>query len=216
MSRRKTAAVADCWPSLPSRKISNFPRTGYLGLKTLGAYRTPCECGQVYVGQTSQHIATKVKENYRHIRLGHPDKSARAERRFNHNQRIHRQNNKILSANRGIWTSLSGRPLSTNRKDGLILSGSWKPLICSLTKRKPASTEWLICPLSFSRQKYVSFPSSSNPLFSYALALRYSRVTSYLGSSIYDLSLLTPPVIHLFPFVSAAILLPFLFSFSPL
>jgi hypothetical protein len=47
-----------------------------LGMNTLGAYSIPCECGQVYVGQIGRIIATRVKENYRHIRLGQPDKWA--------------------------------------------------------------------------------------------------------------------------------------------
>jgi hypothetical protein len=91
---------------LPPRKIFNFLRPDDLGLKTLSAYSTPCECGQVYVGQRIRHIATRVKENYRHIRLGQPDKSAMAERRFNHDHRIHLQNTKLVSTKSGYMDRL--------------------------------------------------------------------------------------------------------------
>jgi hypothetical protein len=45
---------------LPPRKISSFLRMvkGNLGLKTLGVYSIPCECGQVYTGQTGRSIDT--------------------------------------------------------------------------------------------------------------------------------------------------------------
>jgi len=49
--------------------ISKFfhPLNDDLGMNTLGAYSIPCECGQVYVGQTGRTIVTRSKENYRHI-----------------------------------------------------------------------------------------------------------------------------------------------------
>jgi len=63
--------LVDLWPT----DISKFfhPVNDDLGINTLGAYIIPCECCQVYVGQTGRSIATRLKENYRHIRLGQPD-----------------------------------------------------------------------------------------------------------------------------------------------
>jgi hypothetical protein len=62
--------------------ISKFfhPVNDDLGMNTLGAYSIPCECSQVYVGQTGRSIATRVKENYRYIRLRQPDQWAVPER----------------------------------------------------------------------------------------------------------------------------------------
>jgi hypothetical protein len=45
-----------------------------LGLKTLGVYSMPCECGQVYIGHTGCFIETRIKEYQCHICLEHPDK----------------------------------------------------------------------------------------------------------------------------------------------
>jgi hypothetical protein len=35
-----------------------------LGLKTPGVYSIPCECGQVYIGQTDHSIETMIKEHH--------------------------------------------------------------------------------------------------------------------------------------------------------
>jgi hypothetical protein len=75
---------------LQPRKISGFvrPVKDDLGLRTPGVYSIPYECGRVYIGQTGRFIATRIKEHSRHIRLGHPEKSAVAEHRFTHDHLI--------------------------------------------------------------------------------------------------------------------------------
>jgi hypothetical protein len=47
---------------LPPRKISGFlrPVKNDLGLKASGVYSIPCECGQVYIGQTGRSIKTRI------------------------------------------------------------------------------------------------------------------------------------------------------------
>lgn len=75
-----------------------------LGINTLGAYSIPCECGQVYVGQTGHTIETRVEENYRHNRLGQPDRWAVPEHRFNNDHRIQIQNNQKSISNPAIMT----------------------------------------------------------------------------------------------------------------
>jgi hypothetical protein len=62
---------------LQPRKISSFlrPVKDDLGLRTPGVKTTPCECGQVYIGQTGRSMESEVKEHHRHIRLEYPDKS---------------------------------------------------------------------------------------------------------------------------------------------
>ena len=63
--------------ALPPRKISSyFPQVkDALGLRALGVYSIPCECGGVYIGQSRQSIQLRIKEHNRHIRLAQPDKS---------------------------------------------------------------------------------------------------------------------------------------------
>jgi hypothetical protein len=40
-----------------------------LGLKVLGMYQIPCQCGKVYMGQTGRSIEVRCKECMRHICL---------------------------------------------------------------------------------------------------------------------------------------------------
>jgi hypothetical protein len=68
-----------------------------LGLKTPGVYSMSCECGQVYISQTTRSIETRVKEHQRHIHLEHPDKSAVAKHSINLGHHIQIQNTTILS-----------------------------------------------------------------------------------------------------------------------
>jgi hypothetical protein len=116
---------------LPPRKIANFlrPVKDDLGLKTPGVYSIPCECGQVYIGQTGSPIDTRIKEHHRHIRLAHPDKSAVAEHSNSRRHRIELQNTKILSTQSRYMDRLFKKaieielhPSNMNREDGLVLS----------------------------------------------------------------------------------------------
>jgi hypothetical protein len=81
---------------LPPKKIPSFLRPVKDDLLLL-VYSVPCECGQVYISQTGHSIKTRVKEQQRHIRLEHPDKSAMAEHSINLGHRIQLQNTTILS-----------------------------------------------------------------------------------------------------------------------
>jgi hypothetical protein len=65
-----------------------------LGLKTPGIYSIPCECGKVYIGQTSRSVHLRVKEHDRHLRLLQIDKSAIAEDSFNQDHRVRLQDTK--------------------------------------------------------------------------------------------------------------------------
>jgi hypothetical protein len=55
--------------SLPLRKVTRFlqPVKDDLGLKVLGIYNIPCECGKVYIGQTGHSTETRIKEQHWHI-----------------------------------------------------------------------------------------------------------------------------------------------------
>ena len=76
--------------ALPPRKIFGYFPTvkDALGLRTPGVYSIPCECGRVYIGQSSRSIQIRVKMHNRHIRLAQPDKSVVAEHSINHDHII--------------------------------------------------------------------------------------------------------------------------------
>jgi DNA-binding transcriptional MerR regulator len=56
--------------NLPPKKVFNCLRLvkDDLGLKALGVYCIPYECGKVYVGQSDCTIEMRVKEHQQHIR----------------------------------------------------------------------------------------------------------------------------------------------------
>jgi len=118
------------------RKMSSLLRSvmGELGERTPGVYSAFYECGQVYIGQTGRSVETRITEHHRHERLGYPNKTAVAEHRFNHNHLIKFQDTQILSNIPGYVDQLIREavklkvfPNNMNRKEGLNLSGSWKP-----------------------------------------------------------------------------------------
>lgn len=73
---------------LPPRNIFSFLRPVNDDLRAPGFYVIPCECSQVYIRLNGVSVETRKKENQRHIRFGHPDKWAVAERRFNHDHML--------------------------------------------------------------------------------------------------------------------------------
>jgi len=60
------------------KKAINTLRPGKddLGLTTRGMYFIPCECGKVYVCQTSRAIETRCQEHIKHLWHGQSEKSA--------------------------------------------------------------------------------------------------------------------------------------------
>jgi hypothetical protein len=79
---------------------------GWLGLKVPGVYRIPCECGKVYVGQTSISIEARCKEHMRHVHLKQSDKSAVAEHNFNTGHHIDFSSTSVLDKTAGYMDCL--------------------------------------------------------------------------------------------------------------
>jgi hypothetical protein len=84
-------------------------------------------------------IDTRLKEHERHIRLEYPEKSAVAQLSIHQEHRIQFHHTSILSTktryiDRVITEAIEIELHShnMNREEGLRLSKSWKPLICTL------------------------------------------------------------------------------------
>jgi hypothetical protein len=87
----------------------------YLGLRTPGVYRLPCECSRVHIGQRGRSVDIRLKEHQRHIRLEHAYKSTVVEHNINQGHRIQFHNSSILATKtRYICLALSGRQLRLN------------------------------------------------------------------------------------------------------
>jgi hypothetical protein len=81
----------------------------------------------------------RLKEYQRHIRLGHPDKSAVAEHSIDQGHRIQFHNSSIIASKTRYMDrivreaiEIELHPYNINREGGFCHSKSWKPLIGSL------------------------------------------------------------------------------------
>ena len=124
---------------LPPKKIrsSLFHPKDPAGLKVPGVYRIQCECGEVYIGETSRTIETRVKEHRRHLRLSQPEKSAVAEHAIDEDHAIKWEATERLCHGRGFWDRVVKEAIEIkttkfktfNRDTGFHLSATWNPLM---------------------------------------------------------------------------------------
>jgi hypothetical protein len=109
-------------------------------LRTPGVYRIPCECGNVYIGQTRLSVDARLKEQQRDICLEHPDKSAVAEHSVDLGHHIQFHNNSVLTTKIQYMDRIVREAIEIGLHPNSIaralgcLSKSWKPLICSFKK----------------------------------------------------------------------------------
>jgi predicted GIY-YIG superfamily endonuclease len=106
-----------------------------LGLRTLGVYRIPCECGKVYIGQTGHYVDTRLKGHQRHIRLEHPEHTVDLGHRIQfHKTSILTTKTRYTDCIVREATGIELHPNNMNWEATFCLSKSWKSLICSLKK----------------------------------------------------------------------------------
>jgi hypothetical protein len=82
-----------------------------LGLKVPSMYSIPCECVQVYTGQTHQSTEMTCKEHTRHICLYHLDKLVVAEHIINEGHCINCKDTMLSAKMAGYMGRLSKEPL---------------------------------------------------------------------------------------------------------
>jgi hypothetical protein len=118
---------------LSHMKLSSLlrPVKDHLGLRTLGIYRIPCECGRVYIGQTGRSVDIRLKEHQWRIRLEHPDKAAVAEHSIDQGHRNHFHYSAILASKTRYMDrivreaiEIELHPYNINRECGFCLSKS--------------------------------------------------------------------------------------------
>ena len=90
---------------LPPKKIKQMlrPVKDEQGLKTAGVYEIPCECGQVYIGQTGRTVNERISEHERNLRMQYFDKSAVVEHALENNHHIGFEEARLIDRATNYW-----------------------------------------------------------------------------------------------------------------
>ncbi|KAJ4431302.1 hypothetical protein ANN_19899 [Periplaneta americana] len=109
------------------------------GLRTPGIYKIPCECGEVYIGQTGRTIEDRIKEHKRNLRLYYPEKSAMAQHSIEKEHKILFDHTKVINKSSHYWDRTIKEAIEIklernnfNRDSGLQLSQAWTPALDQL------------------------------------------------------------------------------------
>ncbi|KAJ4436587.1 hypothetical protein ANN_16620 [Periplaneta americana] len=130
----KEARIALSSPLLPKSKVKDSQ-----GLRTPGIYKIPCECGEVYIGQTGRTIEDRIKEHKRNLRLYYPEKSAVAQHSIEKEHKILFDHTKVINKSSHYWDRTIKEAIEIkleknnfNRDSGLQLSQAWTPALDQL------------------------------------------------------------------------------------
>ena len=128
---------------LPPKKIKQLLRLvkDDQGLKTPGVYEIPCECGQVYIGQTGRTVSERISEHDRDLRMQYFDKSAVAQHALENNHHIGFDEARLIDRATNYWDCIRReaieiklQPNNFNRDSGLHISKAWDPSISALRR----------------------------------------------------------------------------------
>ena len=104
-----------------------------------GVYRIPCECGQVYIGETGRNLHTRLQEHRAHGRRGDYEKSAIIKHAHTSDHRIEWDNAELIAPikhwhPRRIREAIEIFRHNTVPQDiGFKLSDIWRPLLAPKT-----------------------------------------------------------------------------------
>ena len=111
------------------------------GLEPPGVYEIPCECGQVYIGQTGRTASERVSEHERNLRMQCFDKSAVAQHALENYHHIIFDEARLIDIATNYWDrirreaiEINLQPNNFNRDSGLHISKAWDPAISALRR----------------------------------------------------------------------------------
>ena len=104
-----------------------------------GVYKTPCSCGDAYIGETGRSIEIRLKEHSADLRHERIKNSAIAEHSHKTKHHISLENSIVLAIVPNYYRRKVREAIEIekcvknfNREDGLKLKEAWKPIIKKL------------------------------------------------------------------------------------
>lgn len=167
-------------------------------LHTPGIYKIPCECGKVYIGQTTRTIKQRKQEHQRHLRLLQPERSALAEHSIREDHKIRFDEVEVLARPRGYYNQVRREaveiiqhPNNLNREDGFRLSRTWLPVLSNRqTGQHPpveqvmAEVASAIPPTNQQVPRHPPLPPSSTRRVTRAMAAQFNFAIENVNSHV--------------------------------